>query len=93
MRVGVQCLDQFLQTEGEARGALLAGEEEQGLDDRADAVVRDGERVVVGRVGTAAVDEGAQSLVQVEVDALDPVGEFLVGEAVAAAAWGRGGPR
>lgn len=36
------------------------------------------------RVGAAAVDQGAQRLVQVEVHALDPVGELLVGEAVAA---------
>ncbi len=65
-------------------GAVLAGDEQQGLDDGADAVVRDGERVL-RRAGAAAVDQGVQGLVQVEVRALDPVGELLVGEAVAAA--------
>jgi len=37
------------------------------------------------RRGAAAVDQGVQGGVQVEVRALDPVGEFFVGEAVAVA--------
>ncbi len=46
-------------------------------------MVRDREGAGAVR-GVAAVDEGAQGLVQIQVGALDPVGELLVGEAVAA---------
>ncbi len=64
---------------GQPFRAVLAREAQQGLDDGPDAVVRDG----VGLRAPAAVDEGVQGLVEVEVHALEPVGEFLVGEAVA----------
>ncbi|SCD51739.1 hypothetical protein GA0115242_10696 [Streptomyces sp. SolWspMP-5a-2] len=54
---------------------MTAGQQEQRLDDRADPVVRHGERMRAG-----FVDEGAQSLVQVEMEALDPVGQLRAGE-------------
>ncbi|GGZ87862.1 hypothetical protein GCM10010301_70390 [Streptomyces plicatus] len=83
-RVGVEGGHQLFEGQGELGDAVLAGEEQQGLRDGADAVVGHGEGVRVVR-GSALVHEGAQGFVQVEVGALDPVGQFLVGEAVAVA--------
>lgn len=62
-------------------GAVLPGEEQQGLYDGADAVVRYGERMP-GVRGSGPVDQRPQGLVEVEVRALDPVGQLLVGEPV-----------
>ncbi|GAA3295281.1 hypothetical protein GCM10020295_22060 [Streptomyces cinereospinus] len=84
VRVGVQGEQQFLQADGEPVRAVLPGEQEQGLHDGAGAVVREGRRPA-GAGGAAVVDQRPQGLVQVEVDALEPVGDLLVGEAVAGA--------
>ena len=82
--VEVEGVRQVVEVRGESGRSVLAVEEQQRLDDRADPVVRNGHRV--GALGAAgAVDEGVQGVVQVQVQALDPVGELLVREAVATA--------
>lgn len=83
---GVKCLHQLPQPVREFGCSVLSGEEQEGLDDGPDAVVRYGDGGRVLAVPWAApVDQGVQRLVEVQVHALDPVGEFLVGEAVAGA--------
>ncbi len=66
-------------------GAAVAAEVQEGLDDGADAVARHRQGVAGLLPGAAAQDQGAQRLVDVEVEPLEPVGELLVGEPVAGA--------
>ncbi len=82
----VQRLDQLPEPVRQFGGSVLAGEEQQGLDDGPMRWRGTGSGCRSPAVrGAAPVDQGVQRLVQVQVRALDPVGELLVGEAVAGA--------
>ncbi len=91
----VQRLDEVGHPVGEGGRALAAAEEHHRLDDRSDAVPGHGQAAgLVRAVGVRgpvaplappvpAVHQGAQGRVQVEMGALHPVAQLLVGEPVA----------
>ncbi len=72
-----QGVDQALQTAAQGVGAVPPLDGEQGEDHRADAVAGD------GLLAGARREQAVQGDVEIEVAALEPLGELLVGEAVA----------